>query len=140
MFVRLDLCCYRVIYKMWPNFVKSTILTRVKQLEFLSWLWHCLKQRMILKYFLGASYNFMYLECTQSTIEQNFKFYCCFWELNNLCVKCAQMVDFPKFGHKWANLVAFPYIQTVVLLACLQTNTNQIWCNHFSLCNLNNHN
>jgi len=46
---------------MWPNFGKSTILSRVKQLKFSSWPWHCLKQRMILKYFLGSSYNFMYL-------------------------------------------------------------------------------
>ena len=84
---------------MWPNFGKSTISLHMKQLEFLCLTWYCHEHKMLFEYFWDLPYNFIYLECIQPIIALNFKFSGCFWELNILCVKCAKMVDFPKFGH-----------------------------------------
>ena len=96
---------------MWPNFGESTILSCMKQLELLSLTWYCHEQRMLFEYFLSSSYNFMYLQHIHSTIEWNFTFSCCFWELNILCVKCAQTVDFPKFSHIYGvQIMEFPWL------------------------------
>ena len=115
------------------KFGKSTISSCMKQLELLGLVRHCLKQRILYKYFMA---NFMRLYSILNPSLSKIMNLVASFKLNISCVKCAQMVDFPKFGHIYPCLSMLTALSKVSQCKLYHIYLRLSMINHNYLCSL----